>query len=267
MSCQLKLDFEGSSQADVGNNDRGGWVQPPQVLIRERCYLGLILTNFCFSQRGRLWRWWRRWWWWSWGWGAEEERPTRRRNFKENQDWNVRVQGSTWDLDWILILFEKLQESWRSPEACWTVTTEKRRFLRATQETFMPSVPPSSSSWSWQSWHDTGLAQCQRMMIMTKMRMIVMIISLWQRWWWWRFLSNDDADVDFRTAPINKHQSQNLNKTMTTMIKMKLIMAMMIKMSMFRTASPHKHPGGLIHKHRSQNLKTKIEIKLNWNWN
>ena len=99
-----------------------------------------------------------------------------------------------------------------------------------------------------------------KIMVIRKMRVIVMV---------YRY-GKDDGDQEFRatTMPIserhqytNKHQSQNFNNPITRIIKMKLVMAMMIKMSF------SEHPGGSVHKQRSQNLKTTmstiIQIKLN----
>ena len=133
VSYQLRLDLAGSSQFDAGNHDRGGWVQSSQVLILLKFSISTNISNFhtffghlstwgpfcaancttvkcpkirqnCeleafFSQRGRFWRRWRG---CDWRWWTEEKRSTWRRNFKENQDWNVWIQSSTWDLDKIL---------------------------------------------------------------------------------------------------------------------------------------------------------------------
>ena len=72
-------------------------------------------------------------------------------------------------LSW-LSLYQQLpksQESWRSPEACLTVITERRHCLRATLETFMPSV-------------SIILIRQLGQIIMTKVR-VIMIISLWRK--------------------------------------------------------------------------------------
>ena len=72
-------------------------------------------------------------------------------------------------LSW-LSLYQQLpksQESWRSPEACLTVITERRHFLRATPETFMPLV-------------SIILIRQLDQIIMTKVR-VIMIISLWNK--------------------------------------------------------------------------------------